>query len=492
MAWSRWLAGVSCVFGLSLGCGASSVGDPAGGGGNDPPSSSTPPASATDAPPSPRKPAPTGTPPGDPPPAAGRARCGAAPYDWVKTPQLGDVLEQRSLASHSPVELTLAVVQARNQNAFKTRRTPKHGTKARVLRYQTQDKGKLVDATTTVAYPDAAGTFPVLLVLHGTVGFNDGCSPSGGIPDDVLGSFQDGTAVLLSIFASLGYVVVAPDYLGLKSMGAPSGELHPYLVAEPTAIASLDAIRAAQKHLATSTTKPGALVVMGGSQGGHAAAFVNRYQPHYAPELPIKGSVWDVPPTDVLGQSKPALTSWRNATKNVIAASTAMESWYRASPNGYAGVFVSPYDVSIPQALATSCSPTSLFPASPQLSQIFTSSFLSLGAAPGAGNVQPWSCYLAENSLPTTSVPKLDAVPSLFLLGENDDLVDNAVERASFQKLCQQGHVLSYLECQGASHTKPLTYAFDQWIDFLEDRIAGKALTGTCAVKPAERCTSTP
>jgi hypothetical protein len=80
----------------------------------------------------------------------------------------------------------------------------------------------------------------------------------------------------------------------------------------------------------------------------------------------------------------------------------------------------------------------------------------------------------------------------MFLIGENDELVDNVVERASFQKLCTQGHVLSFLECAGASHTKPLSYALDQWLDFLEDRLGGKPLGGTCVLKPAETCTSTP
>jgi acetyl esterase/lipase len=476
-----------CLLAVACGNAETTGGDlPSGEPPPAPTGAAAPPPAGTSGP---GEPAPVGTPPA----ATSRARCGAAAYEWVKSATLGDVLEQRSLASHTPVELTLTVVEARNQNAFKTRRVPKHGTKARVVRYQTQDKGALVEAPAAVAYPNATGTFPVMLVLHGTAGFNDTCSPSGGIPDDVLGSFTDGSAVFFSLLASLGYIVVAPDYLGLKSMGAPSPSLHPYLVGEPTAIASLDAVRAVKKLLATATATPGDLVVMGGSQGGHAAAFVNRYQPHYAPELAIKGSVWDVPPTDLLAHTKRALTSWQNATKNVIGASIAMESWYRASPNGYSGAFLAPYDATLPQALASSCSPApSVLPATPQTSLLFTPSLLSLSSAVGSGNAPPWSCYFSENSLPTTSVPKLDDVPSLFLVGENDELVDTAVERESFQKLCQTGHELSYLECQGASHTKPLTYAFDQWIDFLEDRLTGKPLTGTCTVRPAEKCTSTP
>jgi acetyl esterase/lipase len=425
---------------------------------------------------------------GSQPATSSRARCGAKAYDWVKSNALGDVLESNSAASHTPLELGYAIVEAKNQGAMKTSRYPKHSTKSKLLRYQTQDRGKLVDATTLVAYPDvsSAKTYPILLVLHGTAGFTDACSPSKGIADDSFGGFDDGTGVLLSLFASLGYIAVAPDYIGLKSLGAPTGFMHPYLVAEPTAIASLDAVRAAKKSLAGSNVTPGDVVVMGGSQGGHAAAFVNRYAPHYAPEIVIKGSVWDVPPTDLLGQAKPALASTTNATKNMIAATAALESWYAASPNGLAAAFLAPHDQDIPAALVGGCSPGDALKNATR-ETIFTPAYLSPSGPPA-----PFDCYLAENSLPTTSLPMLDSVPSMFLLGEKDELVDNTVERASFQKLCTQGLVLSYLECAGASHTKPLTYAFDQWLDFLEDRLAGKALSGTCAIKPAETCTSTP
>jgi acetyl esterase/lipase len=409
----------------------------------------------------------------------------------VTSGALGDVLQSESKASHTPLELNYAIVQLKNDGAIKTKRLAKHGTKSRLVRYQTQDRGKLVDATTMVAYPDSSGTFPILLVLHGTAGFNDACSPSAGIADDLLGGFSDATGLLLSLFASFGYVAVAPDYIGLKSLGAPTGFLHPYLVAEPTAIASLDAVRAAKKLLKGGNVTPGDLVVMGGSQGGHAAAFVNRYAPHYAPELSIKGSVWDVPPTDLLGQAKPALTSLRKATGNMIAVTTTLESWYGAAPGGLSSAFKAPYDTSVPNALATSCSPGDALSGA-TIESVFTPAFRTAGLAPGFGGLSPWACYLHENSLPTTSVPKLDSVPSLFLLGELDDLVDNTVERASFQTLCSQGHVLSFLECAGASHTKALSYAFDQWLDFLDARLAGTPLTGTCVVRPAEKCTSQP
>lgn len=473
------------VLATSAACGASGTSseDPRDDASPTPPASTTPAATT---------PAPTATTPPAPAPNTGRAKCGAAPYDWVASTSLGDVLEQKNLAPHTPLELNYLLIQARN-SAFKTKRLAKHSTKSRIVRYQTQDRGKLIDATASVAWPDVNETksFPVLLVLHGTAGFSDQCSPSGAIADDLIGSFQDGTAILLSLFASLGYVVVAPDYIGLKSLGAPTGFLHPYLVAEPTAIASLDSVRAVKKLLAGGNVTAGDLVVMGGSQGGHAAAFVNRYQPHYAPELPIKGSVWDVPPTDIAGQAVPALTSDQNATKNVVAATTTFESWYKASPNGLAGAFAKPFDTQIPEAMATTCSPNESLK-NATLEAVFTPQYRAAGQQPDFGNYQPWACYMLENSLQTSTIPKLDDVPSLFLLAAEDQLVNNTVERAAFKTLCSQGLKLQFLECAGASHTKPLTYAFDQWLDFLQDRLDGKPMTDACVVKPAERCTSQP
>lgn len=480
-----------CVVGIACGAsGTASEGDPsaAPGPAGSASTSPTPAPSSSSPDPSPK---PDTKPDAGDPTTASRAKCGAAPYVWVQSNVLGDVLESESLASHSILELNYAILEGKNQNAFKTTRYAKHGTRSRLLRYQTQDRGKLIDATTLMAYPEGSGTYPILLVLHGTAGFNDACAPSKGAADDALGGFADATSALLSLFASFGYIAVAPDYIGLKSLGTPTGFLHPYLVGEPTAIASLDAVRAAKKQLAGSSIMPGDVVVMGGSQGGHGAAFVNRYLPHYAPELVIKGSVWDVPPTDILGQALPALSTWKNATKNMVAASTTYESWYKAAPGGLSSAFLAPFDTSVPNALATSCSPSDAFTGATR-ETLFTQTFLASGQQPNFGGLAPWACYLTENSLPTTSVPKLDSIPSLFLLGENDELVDNTVERASFQKLCTQGHVLQYLECAGASHTKPLSYGLDQWLDFLEDRLGNKPLGETCVVKPAERCTSTP
>jgi dienelactone hydrolase len=379
-----------------------------------------------------------------------------------------------------------------NDGALKTTRLPEYDTNAELIRYQTQDRGSPIDATALVTFPKETGTFPVLLVLHGTSGFCDACAPTLGMTTGDYEGFDNDLGLLMSMYASFGYITVFPDYIGLKSLGGPTGFMHPYLVGEPTAIASLDAVRAAGKLLTATGPTPGDVVVIGGSQGGHAAAFVNRYAPHYAPEITIRGSVWDVPPTDMMEQTRAAWGStWVNASDNAIAFFTAAESWYGSAPGGLSEILLPPYDTEVPQQLLASC--TGYDFVNPTLETVVTPDALAAAKVPEFGTFEPWACYLRENSLASTSVPRADHIPSLFLLGEDDALVNNVVERAAFQELCAQGYELEYLECAGATHTKPLVWAFDQTLDFLEARLAGEPMPAdTCQIKPPETCTSEP
>lgn len=100
---------------------------------------------------------------------------------------------------------------------------------------------------------------------------------------------------------------------------------------------------------------------------------------------------------------------------------------------------------------------------------------------------------MAENGLPTTSIPRLDDTPALFVIGGNDTLVSPAVERASFQTLCAQGMDMVFLECAGAGHTQGFLYSLDDQLDFLEDRLTGEPMpAGACTITAPVTCRSQP
>jgi hypothetical protein len=82
---------------------------------------------------------------------------------------------------------------------------------------------------------------------------------------------------MAAIFASQGYIVVAPNYAGYDTSTLP---YHPYLIAEQQSKDMIDALTAARKALpiasATLTQDNGQLFVTGYSQGGYVAMATHR------------------------------------------------------------------------------------------------------------------------------------------------------------------------------------------------------------------------
>jgi len=73
--------------------------------------------------------------------------------------------------------------------------------------------------------------------------------------------------------ASRGYAVVVPDYLGL----GVSEQIHPYHLAEPTAHAVIDAVRAARQYCEEANIqRDGRLFLTGYSEGGYATLAAHR------------------------------------------------------------------------------------------------------------------------------------------------------------------------------------------------------------------------
>lgn len=119
------------------------------------------------------------------------------------------------------------------------------------------------------------GGWPVVVWTHGTIGIANSCAPS-------LNPRSPRDSQYLNTWLSLGYAVVAPDYPGLGSAG-----LHHYLHARAEAWSTLDSVKAALSAFPLKNQ----IVLVGQSQGAHAAFASAGYQPEYAPELNIAATV---------------------------------------------------------------------------------------------------------------------------------------------------------------------------------------------------------
>ena len=115
---------------------------------------------------------------------------------------------------------------------------------------------------------NCTGARPIVLYAHGTTtdrAFN-------------MSNMQNTeTLILTAIFASHGYIVVAPNYAGYDTSTLP---YHPYLIADQESKDMIDALTAARTALplasATLTKDNGQVFITGYSQGGYVAMATHR------------------------------------------------------------------------------------------------------------------------------------------------------------------------------------------------------------------------
>ncbi|MCZ2936890.1 alpha/beta hydrolase [Acinetobacter baumannii] len=149
--------------------------------------------------------------------------------------------------------------------------------------------GQEVQATSLVFTPNTpppVGGRPIVVWAHGTTGVADVCAPS-------KAALADSTKDLISKLLAAGYVVVAPDYEGLGTLG-----IHPFLNVKSEAFSITDAVVAARNYLSQRnllTSKK--WVTVGHSQGGHAALGAAQYASRA--QLDYKGTVAVAPASNL-------------------------------------------------------------------------------------------------------------------------------------------------------------------------------------------------
>jgi len=403
--------------------------------------------------------------------------CDLAPYAWLPRGDVGAVLHHDEDVL-SP--MAAAAIDGLLPEGYDFFVPVPYGARLFRVRYTTQDRGRAVEATGMVGLPHgdvAAGEeVPMVLWTHGTTGFTHACAPSAAGVEH---------ALLIYLVASLGYVVVAPDFIGLDGeadFGQPPLVRHAYLSIEQTAIGSLDMVRAVRALLAQSPdlTVPmrDDLAVWGISQGGHAALAAELLAPYYAPEERVVATVAAVPPTDLMGIADYAISEPNPATAGTAAMLVSAHYWYEGE-EPFADLLSSdlPWDVAgtLPEALYAGCDAGDVLDGATAVEHVYNADLVA-GLGGSWAGADPWSCYLRESSFATTSIPRISDSPVLFVLGEDDTLVYSPVIRDDFDRLCGLGYRLEYLECAGAEHVEAAVWSMPEQVAWLEDRLAGVPL----------------
>ncbi len=179
----------------------------------------------------------------------------------------------------------------------------------RVEYWTTAPGGRLALASGLVAFPRAAELRGVVSFQHGTASERT-AAPS--TPDPSNG------VVAAAAFAGHGYLLVAPDYLGLGT----SLEPHPYYHAASTANAVVDLLRASRAVVAAAGFRwPDALFLAGFSQGGHATLAAQRaIETNPGEGLRVRASASVAGPFDLAGIGFPSALEGRSRFASLYIA----------------------------------------------------------------------------------------------------------------------------------------------------------------------------
>jgi pimeloyl-ACP methyl ester carboxylesterase len=157
--------------------------------------------------------------------------------------------------------------------------------------YKTSIGGEEINASGLVCVPVNKGDFPVMSFQNGTNTLN------------VMAPSQlplNNSYVMIEIIASMGFVVVIPDYPGFgESVNIP----HPYLVSEPTVNSIIDMFKATKEFdesgLPDITIK-NEYYLIGYSQGGWATLALHKaLELDFSNDFHLEGSVCGAGPYDI-------------------------------------------------------------------------------------------------------------------------------------------------------------------------------------------------
>jgi len=383
-----------------------------------------------------------------------------------------------------------------------------HGAAIFRFRYTTQDRGRPVEATGLIGIPRPepapAEPWPVALFLHGFAGAADPCAPSA---DETIGP------ALTALIAANGFLTVAPDYIGMNGLGAASTAPHAPLVGEQVALGSWDALRAGLALLdgeladEISGTRGEPLVIWGGSQGGHAALFVELYGGYYAPEIPVSAVIATSPALDLRAIVEEGIRSavGQDFEEHGIPAALSalalvgMRRWYGV-PESMHGVLTNrePYFIAdrveeVLEPTGDECEVQADFEAS-AIEEIYEAGFIDAVLDGDWASLQPWTCFVEENSASRTAVRRRRDTPVLTVFGEADPLVIPQHQYAGFDAMCEAGWALDFLECEAAPHGETTLWSIPDQLAWLRLRLDKVPLSADelCQRQPPTRCLGTP
>ncbi len=354
----------------------------------------------------------------------------------------------------------------------------------RIMYRSTGSTGDPIAVTGTYMQPKTPwtgpGPRPLAIVTPGTQGQGDQCAPSKtmevGLRLQTTPPSMGAGYTMLDAVSMLeqGFAVVVPDYEGLGTPGH-----HAYLSRESAGRTSLDAARAALRLPGPDLEPNSPAVATGYSQGGGAAGAVGELHPTYAPDINLVGIVAGAPPSDMF-----ATLDHVDGGLITGAVGYAINGIIRSHPH-LAPVFDAHLNDAGRRMLATTagqCIPDTILSYGMHRTSEFTVDGRSLA---DVARSEPEIAAVIESYNLGDSAP---AVPSMVLIGRNDDVIpyDTAVDLT--RSWCDQGVPVQLHTAEFPSlapgfvldHGIPMVAERTVGAQYLKDRVLGLPAPSSC------------
>lgn len=332
------------------------------------------------------------------------------------------------------------------------------GVQAWRVRYWTTNQyGQPLAVTGIVAAPREAippRSRRVIAWTHGAWGVAEKCAPS------LSPNFFSATAGINAV--SRGYVVVAPDYIGLAS---PT--MHPFLVGPDTAHAVLDGVRAAREISGAAAGND--FAVWGESQGGHAALWTATAARSYAPDLTLIATAAAAPPTDLAANLRDG--SDKNA--RALLLSFALHSWSTLYGFSMDGVANRTNQGIINRLAQNNCVSLDKKPKLGTILGILT--IVRATKNKDIAKIEPFGSFARANSVDGARVRG----PLLIAQSSNDTIVAPSVTRKFAKAVCRRGTGIRWIDMTG-DHGNSARESAQETIGWITARFDGNPAPNDC------------
>ena len=294
------------------------------------------------------------------------------------------------------------------------------------LVYSTTVGSEQIKASGLVCIPSAEGEYPVLSFQNGTNTRND-LAPS---EYPINPSYQ-----LIEFMASMGFIVVIPDYPGFGESVQIS---HPYLLAEPTIQSVVDMLRAVKESCPrefSGIMAKNEYYLMGYSQGGWATLAIHKaLELSHASEFNLAGSVCGAGPYNLYNLVVGMLDSTTYPMPSYLGYIINAYSAYHYFTNPVTDLLKEPYVSRLPSLYTGTLSLSQInSQLTTTIADLFTPAFLSgFATSPSYSTVR---AALINNSISAWNTSK----PLLFVHGTGDHDVSVTATETMYDAMINAG-----------------------------------------------------